>query len=320
MKKSEKLIRYEYVEATMFESIQLSAHVRSSRSFSKQMLFLCRSIQKEYVELSKEAKKVDTYVHSDKPLEASEAFKEFLKIYDGEENLIEKNKHDDFIVMHRMLKQLYEVMEHLSNFDKIELPVDAKSLLHHDVTGIRNILHKIFIKMNEELKKSRDLARNKNRFRDRSLMTNTFLLSNMIVSAKHEYEKSKVENETYTQVLDDVIGLFTRLKKGRVIVDVESRIKTLHNNIRSSENQIYDELVFALKMYDDIIVLQFRLKNLEKKEKIEIHKFLKYGMPDKKTLRRLEKHIEAREHGCNADDMKFMKSLEKEVREFQKRG
>ena len=260
----------------MFEKQKLSMHLTSSRRYARIIKHLVYDLKKEFKELDEFDHEFKDAVKKRNIDHVKKGFEEFLKNCRKSEKDIEEIKKDEFIIEHRLLKHLKEVENELSNI-KDSVSAKEQEELKKDYQELENVFNRIISSLKKEKIKARDLKRDHEKLRDKTMLSNALVFHLMKVAARHEKRDAGKEKKEEKQVLDELHEIIKLAKEKEEIP--HSRIKKLAKDLKEYEESILEEFKEALKVEDELIVIAFRLQDLNEEELKNLHSLLQSGFP-----------------------------------------
>jgi len=261
----------------MFEKQKLSMHFGSSKRYAIKIKHLVSDLKGEFDDLNKFNSKFKEAVKLKNIDDVEKVFDSFLEDCLHSENDIKNIKEGEFIIEHRLIKHLRDVEEKLS---EIRDSIDEKFQkdMKDDYEQLEKVFGSIINSLKKEKLKARDLKRDIERLRDKTILPNAMIFHILKIAARHEKGDIKKEKKEEKQVLDEIHEILILEKKDREKIS-PSIIKKLAKNLKRFESSIIEELKEALKMEDELIVISFRLQDLNREELEKLHAIAKIGFP-----------------------------------------
>ena len=253
-------------------------HVGSSKRFAKKIKYFVSELKDdfegidEFKEVFKDAiesKNVDT---------VKKVFDHFLKECLHSEDSIEGIKKGESIIEHRLIKHLQAVQKELSDVKGL-INGDSKVELESDYNKIEKIFSNIIESLKKEKIKAKDLRLDRDKLRDKSVLTDAMIFHILKIAARHEKTDTIKEKKEEKKVLDDLHEMIKNLKESSNEVKA-SDVKKLGNDLEKFEKSITDEFKEALKIEDELIVISFRLEEVNKEGLHALHELVKMGFQE----------------------------------------
>ncbi len=138
-----------------------------------------------------------------------------------------------------------------------------------------------------EKKKARDLRQDKEKLRDISLMPFGIIMHSLKTSARQEKDAIYEEKTDSEKLLDELQKAITALdKKQPITPDV---LKNISADLKKFEEDIKKEFMNAVNLEDTLVILSFRMKNMNRKAFEMLHKLVEEGFPEEFVQEETEK-------------------------------
>ncbi|RMF55196.1 hypothetical protein D6745_02865 [Candidatus Woesearchaeota archaeon] len=304
----------------MFERLKLSMHIGSSKRMANRVKHLVRHVAHEVHKLEGIDKEISERIAKGDVDGIRDMYLKFLAECGHEEEDLAKMKENLFVVEHRTIKHIEEVEQRLARLRKSNnLTEEQRQQAEQELKEVHQAFSRIVDALRREKWKARDLKRQHERFRDKTILPNALIFHTLRVCSRHEKREARDEQKEAKRILDELHDIMNALEqgaqpsespdqekkihKGMKPEDVAKLFKKLKEDIQKYEHVILEEFKDAIKMEDELIVLSFRLLDMNEEEIKKLHELLQQGFP-----KSIADEIDRKER-------EFINSLQEEARE-----
>ncbi len=261
----------------MFEKAKLSMHIGSSRRFARKIKHYVSDLKSYFSEFDDFDKDFKKAIESKNLDEVKKVFNSFLKECLHTEETIQEIKEGEFIIEHRLIQHLKEVEKELSDI-KSSIGEKFQGELKTDYEELEKLFTSIISSLRKAKLSARDLKRDKERLRDKNILPNAMIFFILKIASRHEKQDTRIEKKAEKKVLDDLHELISIGKQDSNKI-TSSQVKKLAKDLKKFEKSIVEEFKEALKIEHQLVIISFRLEDINEEEVKILHGLIQTGFP-----------------------------------------
>ena len=173
-------------------------------------------------------------------------------------------------------------------------------------------------KLNQARKQSRDLKRNWQHLKDKSLIGQGLLFEGMRLETRH----LKVAANPSSSIVDSLLSVEKRAASGKIKPEeMASAMKQIEAEIKKFAGVLDSEVALMAKVEQNIVILSFRLNHLNQEDIAEVQHLVAKGFPDSEA-RQIIALNQAKfldyQRGIEKQQYRFARTVYKEFRDEAK--
>lgn len=316
----------------MFEKLKLSMHMSNSKHFAKEVGRLVLIIKHDKDQLKEDDQRISDAIAKGDAQGIRDIFMQFIELCGHDGEVITKMSDDEHVIEHRVLQSLHEVAQKFDELSKENVlhkiadargGSDAVDAINADVKDIHEQIEKIVSDLRREKLKARDLKQNHERMRDRKLWPDAWLFHSIKVQAKIEARAARDESGLQERVFKDLEKLADLLaadhnpaEEARDIKEIQRLVKPLNSDLKRFLEDIKTELKEAMDIEQELIVLAFRLHDMNEHELARLADLMNRGYPHKlaEDIEEAEKKYLASLHDDERDEYHMAAQIHREAK------
>ncbi|MBL7051263.1 hypothetical protein ISS04_03850 [Candidatus Woesearchaeota archaeon] len=251
--------------------IGLAMHIGSSKHYARVIRRLTKAIKGDVKDEHEDVHKLDAAITEGSITKVKETMNQLIETCKDEAKELDKISEEVYVLEFRMEKDLKKLVDDLNELSKNpKHQTELKDALNSLYVLFKEIHQKILM----EKRQMRDLKRDKNRLRDRTIKPNIMLFHSLRVCAKAE----KRDVKKVSKVIHELQGIIEDLKKGKAD---KNSFEIIKKDTEKLKSEIEEELKVLIQIESAVVYLTERFKELNMKEFQKVRELAQKGFPQK---------------------------------------
>ena len=272
--------------------IGLSAHIGSSKHYARIIKRLINAIKGDISTQEADSKKIDEGIKNFSIKTVDMGITDLIKSGKDEAIKLDKISESGFILEFRMEKELKKLVKNLT---KLKKDKNIGQEIQQNLDKLHQLFDRIHTKIRTQRKMMRDLKYNRDKLRDKTIMTNLMLF----ISLKHSARMEKHNVGKVKKAMSEMEKIINDLNSGKGNAKEVQKITAAIVNLKKN---IEEELSNITKIESSIVYIEERLKHLNSKNFEKVRALAQKGFP-KKILQKV-----------SISEQDFLKTLNKQQR------